>query len=423
MNPMFVSRERALPLVLALAALVHLTVFVVNDNHLDGDSASYLAPARSMASGDGFVDPDYRRTPGYPLFLLLFAPFDFQPRAIAAGQHAITILSTALVYLLGLKITGEWRIGALAATLFTIDLPTLNMTNKVYTETLFTVTLLGVLLCLHSVVGNGARSLRLCVVAGVLMGWATFTRPVGVVYAASLACALFVASSRWRIVRTVVFVLCAAFLPSLWAVRNDRATGVLFLSTIASWDLYYDHAAAVLVIHQPGDYRENVKAAKKWLEERLEPSLGSLSPAERSSVWRAKGLQVLSAHPWQTAKTHARAAALIFLTPGAGILTIGTLRPALNRLLVVYTLPCLLLSIVGGWRLWRDRRGPAWIAGAVILAAMLSPAYGEAYSRFRVPIMPVYAVAIATGAFALTDRARAKRQVLIDAGADVRVNA
>lgn len=406
--PAILTRDRALSLLLAFAAVVHLSFFLLKHDHLDGDSASYLAPARSMARGDGFVDPTSWRTPGYPAFLLLFAPFDFRPRAIALGQHLIAVLATALVYALGRKITGDWRIGALAAILFTIDLPTLNLTNEVYTETLFTVTLLGVVMCLNAAVMDAPSDLRLCVAAGALMGWATFTRPVGVVYTGLLAVALFMASSRRRLGRALVFALCAAVLPLIWAARNERATGVFALSTIFSWNLYYDHAAAVLAIEQPGDHRENVKTMQKQMQHALEPSLGTANGFERSATWRRKGLEILAAHPWQTAKTHARAAALIFLTPGAGVLTTGPLRPTLNRLLLIYTLPCLLGAVFGVWYLWRDARRSAWIAGAVLLAAMASPAYGEAYSRFRVPVMPVYAIAIATGLVVLADRVRSR---------------
>lgn len=406
--------ERILPLLLAIAALVHLTFFVLKDNHLSGDSASYLGPARSMAGGDGFVEPTFRRTPGYPLFLMLFAPAGFSPAAIAFVQHLIAVLIAALVYRLGQTLSGDWRVGAIAALLFTFDLPTLNMTNLVYTETLFTLVLLGSVICLVAVVTEAtSRDLRRCAAAGALMGWAVFTRPVGLVYLALVACALLVASSRRRLARTAVFVLCASVLPLLWAARNERATGHFTLSTIVAWNLYYDHVPAMLAIDRPGDHRENVKAIQKEMQQALDPALKDADHVERSATWKRKGWEILAAHPWQTAKTHARATALMFLTPGAGVIATGPARAQLNRLLVAYTLPCFLFSCAGLWLLWRKARPAAWIVAAVIAAAMLTPAYGEAYSRFRVAIMPVYAIAIASGMVALRDSVRSRAGVMV----------
>ncbi len=404
--------ERVLPLLLAIAALMHFTFFVLKDNHLAGDSASYLGPAHSMASGDGFVDQTFRRTPGYPLFLLLFAPVGFSPAAVAFVQHLIAVLIVALSYRLGRTISGDWRVGAVAALLLTLDLPTLNMTNLVYTETLFTLVLLGSVICLMPVVTDATpREMRRCAAAGALMGWAVFTRPSGLAYLALVAGALLVASSRRKLLRVAVFVLCASLLPFFWAARNYRMTGHFTLSTIVAWNLYYDHVPAMLALDRPGDHREHVKALQKQMERELEPALGDASQVERSVTWSRKGREILAAHPWQTAKTHARATVLMFLTPGAGVITTGPLRPQLNRLLVVYTLPCMLFGCFGAWLLWRRARPAMWIVTAAIAAAMLTPAYGEAYSRFRVGIMPLYAIAVAAGMVALRDRVRSTSAV------------
>jgi hypothetical protein len=51
-----------------LSALLHLQLFRGTVNHFTYDSPQYLAGARSLASGDGFLDeagkPEARRTPG-----------------------------------------------------------------------------------------------------------------------------------------------------------------------------------------------------------------------------------------------------------------------------------------------------------------------------------------------------------------------
>ena len=67
------------------------------------------------------------------------------------------------------------------------------------------------------------------------------------------------------------------------------------------------------------------------------------------------------------------------------------------RLLLFYTFPAFSLAVVGLVRFWRGNRHFFYLAFLVIVYFIVVSAGAEAYSRFRVPIIPMYAILIAVG--------------------------
>src|SRR5207249_8053157 len=102
-----------------------------------GDSETYLGPAVALERG-GALELSLKRTPGYPLFaagsLKLFAE---DLRGLAAAQHSLGLLSTALVFLISRRFMSRPAAG-LAALTTTLCGNLLVYERMVMTECLFT---------------------------------------------------------------------------------------------------------------------------------------------------------------------------------------------------------------------------------------------------------------------------------------------
>src|SRR5262249_33404870 len=111
-------------------------------DYLFPDSFTYLAPARNLLRGAGFVDAagliETLRTPGYPLLL---AAFGARVVPVVVAQHLMNAAIAAGIYLLAAPRLGRC-IAVTAALLFAIDTPSIHYANKVLSETLFTLVLL-----------------------------------------------------------------------------------------------------------------------------------------------------------------------------------------------------------------------------------------------------------------------------------------
>ena len=172
----FIRASNLEPLVVAAAALLtkflyfHFTV----PDYLFPDSFTYLAPARTLLAGLGFVGAtglaETLRTPGYPLFL---AAFGTHVMAVIIAQHLINVAIAVAVYLTAGRRLGRFA-GITAALLIAIDTPTIHYANKILSETLFTAVLLVVFVLVV------ARSLL--PVAGLLTGALVLIRPVAIAY-------------------------------------------------------------------------------------------------------------------------------------------------------------------------------------------------------------------------------------------------
>jgi len=110
-------------------------------------------------------------------------------------------------------------------------------------------------------------------------------------------------------------------------------------------------------------------------------------------------------HPFAFAKLFLRGIAINLLGGSADALTRITAlsRSAANQLLLIYTGVALVLAVIGQvWLLKTDRR-----LGVLILMTIgyfiVFTAGALSYSRFRVPVVPMYAIAIGAGVHALRE--------------------
>jgi 4-amino-4-deoxy-L-arabinose transferase-like glycosyltransferase len=166
---------------------------------LIGDEAEYLAAADWLARGRGFAWHTqylWTRAPLYPLFLAAhIALFGRALEPIFLSQTLLSLVNIALIYLLALRLAGRAAAG-IAATLVAVYLPFAVYGQLLLSETLFICLLLGVFVALacFTTEAQKAQSLAAGVwlaVAGVLLGLATLTRGLTLVFVPFVAGWLF----------------------------------------------------------------------------------------------------------------------------------------------------------------------------------------------------------------------------------------
>jgi 4-amino-4-deoxy-L-arabinose transferase-like glycosyltransferase len=222
----------AILLILVVAALPRLAftfrapVFVVHD------SVTYFQTGFDFARGGDF-DLAFKRTPLYPLFIAgVVAALSEDLQAVGFVQHLLGLVSAVLTYLLGRALFG--RAAGLAAGLLVGLLgPLIIYEHYVLAEPLFIPLLLGFGLALVRAVQRGGSQpaarpdYRWLLLAGLLLGLAGLTRPVGQAVLLGLPVALWVALRRARTALGATLVVAIGFgvvtLP--WMVRNYVQNG------------------------------------------------------------------------------------------------------------------------------------------------------------------------------------------------------
>lgn len=199
------------------------------------DSVGYLSVAQNFLDGKGLVTfeglPLSYHPPLYPLLLALCARiFGTQPLALAHLLNAA--LYAAIVYLSGhlaLRYVERSRLLAwLAAASFVIAQPVLDVAVWAWSEPLFLILLLLVLVCLQRYWERGdAGSLLL---TALFVGLACLTRYVGVVVAGAVGVSILAFAPRGskRIRDGCLFGVLALLPLGAWVLRNYLLTQTYF---------------------------------------------------------------------------------------------------------------------------------------------------------------------------------------------------
>lgn len=404
---------------IALAAAIQVGLFLTFEPEIAFDSASYMAQAESIASTgaarNALGEPDTVRTPGYPLFLASFLAIGAGYSGAIAAQHLLWIAIVAATTWIGYRLTASATVAIVAGMVTAIDLPALQGTNAILTETWATV-----FVC--AAAWQAYRAIRVdrvgsAALAGVLAGAAALVRPVALLLGAALALAVFVSGSRAMRIRAAAALVAASLLiPAVWVARNYLQTGVATFSSIGSINMLMYRAAGTLAMRDPGGVDANLLHRQEELEAiacraaeaRFQRECAAIPIAQRATMYTRMALPILAADPVGVVMQAGRALVMIVFGGGANMLARVTgisERPA-RMIALIYTVPLALLAVIG-ISYWRriDRAALAVVLCTIAYLVLMSLGV-EAYSRFRVPFLPLYALLAGGGAAALTERRR-----------------
>jgi 4-amino-4-deoxy-L-arabinose transferase-like glycosyltransferase len=408
-----------------LSALLHLQLFRGTVNHFTYDSPQYLAGARSLASGDGFLDeagkPEARRTPGYPLLLAIVMRFGGGVREIIAVQHLVALFLPALVYALAMQLTTSRSTALVAALIVALDPGHLIMANLIMTELPTSFLLLALSAALFA--AQERSSPALIVLSGLIAGYSALVKPVALYLFLPLAFWLFFTLRRQRIAFVALFLAASLALPLGWIARNHRVTGVASMSSISGEIVYYFRAAGAVVFDRVGFeyspiplfgedgfryqfYRvvQNEFAArgKAALEKHYGRPVAELSEIERSTYLGQQAWRIIAEHP----------RGFLYMTINGAIHMVfdeaweyssaavgGDLRIVSLWLMLAVNIVFFPLSIAGFVRLKRAGRGAAIMLLTIIILYFVAMHAGPEHERwrYRIPLIPLYAVLIAAG--------------------------
>jgi hypothetical protein len=393
--------------------LVHTNSVVT----VHGDTPTYLGPARQLVdhgrfdSGGSPNEPEFLRTPGYPVFVAaVYGIFGKSNTAVLLAQVALSALTVFLTYLLAARIWSA-PIGLLAA-LFTLLEPLQNATSA----TLLTESLAALLLIVTAAIGFVALTddtprPKLFALLGLVTACATLVRPV-TYYLPLLLLAILVVRrargrDRWRDLAkiTVAFLVPIVVLIGGWQLRNHERVDSWQFSGIEAKNVYHYRAAGVVARTSHIPFAE----AQHELSDRLGPRGKETQGAYYGRMYRA-GIHILGAHPVDTIVVtlkglwselfSVRVKFFEYLRshPASGALVTGA-----EALLVAFYALCA-YGLVLAFRRGRAASAHVFVAGLAlyILVASAGPeAMGGRGERFRAPIMPILILYAAFGAHAL----------------------
>lgn len=225
--PVLDERPRAqvqLRIVVAIALVLRLALVFVPVDFGAPDTESYVAPARSLAAGQGYLDaagrPTAERPPGFPAFLaLVFVVAGPSPRAVGVA-HAV--LGAATVYLVHRLLRRRWPSAALpAAAVLAVDPIALGLVPFVLREALLLFTLTLLLVLLEEL---RERPIALALAGGAALATLALTHQLYVLLGPFLVVAAVVAKDRRRALALLLAMAVVVGGLAAWGARN-RAIG------------------------------------------------------------------------------------------------------------------------------------------------------------------------------------------------------
>jgi Dolichyl-phosphate-mannose-protein mannosyltransferase len=404
-------RPMVLWVALTACLFTHAAYLVMDHDYYGNDTPSYLVPAQNLLHGYGFADashhPEVRRTPGYPLLLALFQVSPLQLDYLVFLQHAICVLLAAALAAFALQVTNSPVIALVAATVFSLDLATVRIANLLLTEITAAALIALIAWTLYRALST-PRGIMYAMMAGLLGGCATLVRPVAILYVVPLSFSI-VFTQRRRALRTLaVFILSFLLLPALWIARNRIDAGYTGLSTISSEDILFYRAAGALAIQRPGDYFSNVEKTRGFLmnqsclelERIYRQDCRQLADSQKAPYYARKGMSIIAGAP----SSYLRSAliGLLYTVFGGGaeaLSKITHVSPLMaERIILFLTIPEACLSLFGCWYWYKKDRYVGCLLILTVAYFLIVSAGAEAYSRFRVPVMPMYALLVGGGA-------------------------
>jgi len=288
-----------------------------------GDSESYLEPARNMLHGiySSHGQTELDRTPGYPLFTALTGAAFGHTLLTVVVQIALAAFTLLLIQRIAGLAFPHPRAGINAAWLFALDPASITSSVRIMPETLFIFLLATVIERLLTFHRNS--NIKSLIAAGLLLAAATYVRPVSYYLVLPLSIAVAIPHGsrkglRWQ----APLVLLLSTLPWLaaWQIRSAHEAGYSGFSSIVEKNLYYFQSAEVtaelngtsLAVEQS---RLGYNSEASYLA--IHPEQLRWTQAQRLQFMRASAMSILAQHRGLYLRSHFLGVALVAFTPAA----------------------------------------------------------------------------------------------------------
>ncbi|HET7909827.1 MAG TPA: glycosyltransferase family 39 protein [Nitrospira sp.] len=441
-----VAVRRLLRLVVLLGLLTKISLALLLSHNPQGvfessDSHEYHQLALNIMGHASFsqslsppFEPETIRTPAYPLLLAgLYSLVGIRPDAVVAIQIALSAVTMLAASRIASLLFGA-RAGLLTAIFLVLDPVSLYYSQVMLTETLFAAALtLSVLGMLYV---SGHPSLISVSWAGICLALAAYTRPTGYYLGVLLPAMLFFAHRRshgWRVALVSAVQTCLVFtvLVGAWQIRNYVSTGSTEFSQAKNQYLLIAKAAGIVATRDRISLQEAQQRLAQEHSALLGPTLRRMSRVEVLESQGKFAQGIIAAHPLLLARTTLTGTAANLFGPSNLAHLFGGDNVALRqafldkdfsrfpladwvRALGSWTFGLLFLVVLytGIWLLVRQKGfvNPDIALLALTAAYVILVSSGpEAYSRFRMPIMPICCI-LAAGGYICRKGRRSERQ-------------
>jgi hypothetical protein len=411
-----VTRPRRLTLAcLAAGLLVRLGFGLVYWVHqpLTHDEREYLALARSLARGDGFVYPadepspgtaqQFGRAPGYPMFLALLhvtEPVDAVPTRVKVAQALVGTAGIWFIALIAGRAAGP-RAMVVAAGLAAIYPPLVFIPAYALSETLYSTVALAAAYALEK--GTTAffdeqrgqppffakqgdsrhysqKKAVVPFVGGLLTGIAILIRPAMLFFVPLAILWLMCRRPRGRgLVQALIFGVLALACVAPWTIRNARVYHRFILVASEGGVTFWtgNHPLA----RGDGDLAANPTLKAADLEFRTRHA--GLTPEELEPLYYRDAVSWIRDHPAAWMALLARKLFFTVVPAGSSYTLHSTKYLVASAGAYLLLLPA---AVAGAWRLLREGQPPIalWLMAisTVIAGLVFFP-----QERFRIPVI------------------------------------
>lgn len=413
-------------LALVLAVRVGWSAWVAHAHPeavVTGDTPDYLGSARALVENRSFDrspdddTPQFLRTPGYPVLLATILWATNSEWSISPIQALLSGVAIVGTFLIGRRMIGVTA-GLVAGAVVALDPLQFALSGTVLTETVATIVLLGMVAAAGLVFARAPERVRPrdALLLGATIAAATIVRPTTYYFPVIVVAMLAIRFRRqgWRpiVALMLAFTLPIVLVVGGWMLRNHDTLDSWQISGSQSLASYCWHAAEATARAEGIGMRE----AREQLE--CDPDGGVDIVAVCPSWWACdvprpgghgpswdemnrRAVDILTDHPVESAEVFLRGVALVAAAPGtdtvARFLNVQSSVP-LAAVLFVWNATLWILAMVGAVVGVRSRHRWFWaFVSITIVYVVLVSAGGHASSRFRTPIVPLFALLAALG--------------------------
>lgn len=314
-----------------LRLLVGYTVWRTSGEYgfFRADTPEYVNTAESLLHGSfsssGYFSPqgtpELYRTPGYPLLVLLGVAAHHVAVVAIVENLFLAAFSAWLVWLISEELFPKSGAAFWATMLYCFEPVGLAYTNTVMSEITFTAFFLAFLLFF-------LRYLRRChfawlLWAALILGCATYVRPVTLYLSFCLALGLLLWPHTPRINRRLIaalsFLLVFLAVVSPWVLRNVVRADFAGFSTAGEWNLYFNTAVAVEARAEHRSVSSAIGEAQAATPEQYlsqHPEQRSWSEGQKARFWSTEAWKTIRKHPFEFSQVYARNCAAVVFNPG-----------------------------------------------------------------------------------------------------------
>ena len=291
---------------------------------LEADEREYYDLASSLLAGT--LEPQSRRTLGYPAFLagirLLTADF----RVLQVVSTTVYAFAAPLLFLVVRRVTGDLLIGFVAGCMLILWPSAIFYGTSLYSETaalpLFLLALLLVPPGSRLPTGGAAIELGAAVLAGLVLGITTHVRTMYQLFLPVLFVILLIEEARWRVAMGRFVMICLAWLAVIlpWSMYLTQALGRPILVTSNGGETLGGGLNPELLKHDiridrfPG--RNTWIGPGKWLpigeNGYLSPAEQALPPDRQDALMQQRAKAWALAHPGDAAYLELRKVAYMW---------------------------------------------------------------------------------------------------------------